>query len=162
VADILEKARGVFITDFQGLNVEKMAELRQKCREASVSYLVVKNTLARLAARKAGCEDLVAHFQGPSGLAYSYEDAVAPARVVSDFAKSEEKPTIKASLFEGIFYGPDKVQVLAALPSRNELIAKMLGGFNAPIQGLVSGLSGLIQKCVRTFDAVRQAKEEAA
>ena len=161
VAEILEKASGVFINDFQGLDVEKMGKLRQKCREASVGYRVVKNTLARLAVKKVGREEMIDYFEGPSAIAYSYEDPSAPARVLSEFAKEEEKPTIKVSLFEGIFYGPEKVKEIANLPPKNVLIGKLIGCFNAPIQDFVGGLSGLVQKLVLTINAVKDSKEKS-
>ena len=159
VAEILKKSKGVFVTDFQGLDVEAMSALRKKCREASVGYRVVKNKLARLAVKELGWDEMVAYFEGPSAIAYSFEDATAPARVISEFAKKSEKPTFKVSRFEGIFYGPDKVKEIASLPTKDELIAKMIGSFNAPIQGLVGGLGDLLQKLVRTLDAIRIRKE---
>ena len=160
IADILEKAKGIYITDFEGLNVEKMEDLRQKCREASVGYQVVKNTLARIAARKLGWEELVNYLQGPSAFAYSYDDPVAPARIITDFAEQDEKPSIKISIFEGDIYGPEKVKEIALLPSREILLSRVVGGFAAPIQCFVSGLNGLLQKFVMALDAVKELKEK--
>ena len=162
VAEILQNAKGVFITDFQGLNVEKMNEFRQRCREASVEYRLVKNTLARLAAKQIGYDEMVDHLQGPSAIAYSYDDPSAPARVCVEFAKKENKPEIKVSLFEGIFYGPERVKMIAGLPGKQELLAQVVRGFNAPIQGLVSGLYQVLQKVVLAVDAVRRARENQA
>ncbi len=159
VADILTEAKGVFLTDYQGLNVEKISELRDKCREADVHYRVVKNTLARLAAKKAGWDDLVDHFQGPSAIAYSLDDPSAPARIITEFAKKAEKPTIKVSLFEGEFYGPEKIKMIAGLPSKEVLLSNMVRGLNAPIQNVVGVLSGLLRNLVGTLDAVRELKE---
>lgn len=159
VTDIFEKARGVFITDFQGLNVEKMGELRRKCREVSVEYVVVKNTLAKIAARNSGWDKLEPHFQGPSAIAYSYEDPSAPARVITEFAKENEKPEIKVSIFEGNFYGPETIKEIATLPSKEVLLARLVTGLNSPIQGLTDRLHGLLQKFVMTIDAIRQNKE---
>ncbi len=161
VAEILENAKSIFITDFKGLSVEKISALRQKCREVSVSYKVVKNTLARIAAKKAGYNEMVDYFQGPSAIAYSYKDPSAPARVVMEFAKKEEKPKIKVSLFEGTFYGPEDALTIARLPSKQQLLAQVVGGFSAPIQGLVGGLNQIVQKLVMTVDAVRQKKEQS-
>jgi large subunit ribosomal protein L10 len=159
MAEILQKANGVFITDFTGLNVEKMTELRCKCREASVSYRVVKNTLARLAAKKAGREEMVAYFDGPSALAFSYDDPSAPARIIAEFAKKIEKPTIKVSLFEGVFYGPERVQEIASLPSKQVLLSQLVGGLNAPIYGFAATLNGLLQKVALVFNAIKNSKE---
>ena len=158
ITDIFGKAKGIFITDFHGLNVEKIGELRRKCRKVSVEYVVVKNTLAKIAARNSGLDKLEQHFQGPSAIAYSYEDPSAPARVITEFAKENKKPHIKVSIFEGIFYGPENIKEIAALPSKEVLLARMVNGFNAPIQGLTDRLQGLLQKFVMTIDAIRQNK----
>ena len=160
IAEILENAKSVFVTDFQGINVEKMNEFRRKCREVSVSYIIVKNTLARLAAKKAGWSDIEKHFQGPSAIAFSYDDPSAPAKVITEFARVEKKPSIKMSIFEGTFYGPDSVNEVATLPPKDVLLGKIVSGLNSPIQGLTSGLSGLIQKLVRTVDAVRESQSK--
>jgi len=162
VTEILENAKGVILADYQGLNVEKMSELRRRCREASVSLRVVKNTLARLAAKKLDHEKMATYLQGPSAMAYSYEDPTAPARIVSEFAKNYDKPTIKLSLFEGVFYGPERIQEIIALPTKRALLANMVRGFNAPIQGFVGGLSGLFQKLVFTLHAVKDTKEKGS
>lgn len=162
VAEILENAKGVFINDFQGLNVEMISELRQKCREEKVGYRVVKNTLARLAVKQTGWDEMADYLEGPSAIAYSYDDPSAPARVITEFAKKIEKPKIKVSLFEGVFYGPDKVKEIASLPSKEVLLAKVLGSLNSPIQGFAGSLSGLLQKLVGTFDAVRESQEKNA
>lgn len=159
VAEILQKARGVFLTDFEGLNVGMMEELRQKCREASVSFRVIKNTLTRIAAKKASWDELVDYLQGPSAIAYSFDDPSAPARVVTAFAKKTEKPKIKVSLFEGVFYGPDKIEKIASLPPKDVLLTRVVGGLNAPIQGVVGSLHNLLQKFVMTLDAVKNTKE---
>ena len=159
ITEILTNAKGVFLTDFEGLNVEKMGELRRKCRESSVQYQVIKNTLGRLAAKNAGWEEIIEYLQGPSALAYSYEDPVAPARIISEFAKKADKPTIKVSLFEGEFIGPDKIKEISKLPPKDVLLGRVVGGFNAPIQGLVGSLGGLMRKLVLAFDAVRASKE---
>jgi len=162
VTDIFQKAKSVFITDFSGLNVEKMMRLRQRCRESKVGYLVVKNTLARLSAEKAGWKQIGPYFKGPSAIAYSFDDPSSPARVIQEFNKTNDKPKIKVSLFEGAFYGPDSMDLIASLPSKNELLARVIGGFNRPIQGLVETLSGLLGKLVRTLDAVKTQKEKSA
>jgi len=162
VAEILEQAKGVFITDFQGLNVEVMGELRQNCREASVNYRVIKNTLARLAAKKVGRDEMVKYLEGPSAIAYSYDDASAPARIITEFVKKNktEKPTFKMSIFEGVFYGPEDVKTIASLPPKEVLLTKIVLGLNSPIQGLVGGLNGIIQKFLFALNAVKEAKEK--
>lgn len=162
VVEIFKQSSSIFLTDFKGLDVEKISDFRRQCREASVGYLVIKNTLARLAAQEVGWEEMVEHLKGPSAIAYGGDDPSVPARIITKFAKKNEKPAIKVSYFEGVFYGPDRVKEIAELPSKDELLARVVGGFNAPIQGFVGGLSGLLQKFVRTLDAVKVSKEEEA
>jgi large subunit ribosomal protein L10 len=161
VTEIFEKAKSVFVTDYTGLTVEKMSVLRRKCRASSVEYMVVKNTLAKRAADKAGRSEINPFFKGPSAIAYSYSDPSTPARIIKEFYKENQKPRIKVTLFEGQFFGPEKIDEIASLPSRNELVARVLGGFNAPIQGLVGGLNGILSKFVRTLDAVRESKAKS-
>lgn len=159
IADILSQAKSVFVTDFKGLNVKQISEFRRKCRDASVEYRVVKNTLARLATEKLGFSEMTEHFKGPSAIAYTYDDPSAPARVIKEFTKDLDKPEIKTSIFEGTFYGPEKIAIIASLPSKDQLLAKVVGGLNAPIHGLVGNLNGLLQKLVLALDAVRSSKE---
>ena len=158
ITEILGNAKSVFVADFQGLNVEQISSLRKKCREDKVQFLVVKNKLARIAAKNAGRDEMEDHFKGPSAIAFTYDDPSAPARVISTFAKDTEKPAIKVSLFEGNFYGPEQVKVIAALPPREVLLSKVLYGLNSPIQGFAGALNGLLSKLVRTLDAVRESK----
>ena len=161
ITEIFENAKSVFVTDFQGLNVQMISEFREKCREASVQYRVVKNTLTRLAARNAGFEEIVENLLGPSAIAYSYEDSSAPAKVITEFAKKVEKPTIKMALFEGAFYSSENVKEIVGLPSRSVLLAQVMGGCHAPIQNLVNGLNGLLSKLVIALDGVKKIKEKS-
>lgn len=160
IVEILKSARGVFVTDYKGLDVEQMTELRNKCRENSVKYRVIKNTLAGIAAKEIGFDEMVEYFKGPSALAYSYDDPSAPARVVTAFAKKADKPTIKMSIFEGVFYGQEKVNAIASLPSLDELYSKLIGSINSPLQGLVGCLNGILRKFVMTLSAIRESKED--
>ncbi len=161
VTKILENAKSVFVTDFQGLNVELISEFRQMCRETSVGYRVVKNTLIRLAAKKVGMIEMADSLSGPSALAYSFEDSSAPARVISEFKKKADRPTIKVALFEGEFYGPESVQDIVALPSKSILLSQLLGELRAPIQGLMSGLHGLLCKVVIALNEIKKEKEKS-
>ncbi len=160
VSEIFKKAEGIFITDYKGLNVIQMTELRNKCREFSVSYRVIKNTLAKIAAREVGYNEMVDYLQGPSAIAFSYKDSLAPARIISEFAKKAEKPTIKMSIFEGQFYGPEEVKKIATLPSKDEMYAKLVNNVNSPLQGLVCNLNSILFKLVRTLVSVKEKKEK--
>ena len=127
----LESAKGVVLTSYKGLTVAQDTELRRELREAGVSYHVVKNTMLRIAAKEAGIEGIEEHLEGTTAFAFSTEDAVAPAKVICGFIKKNkledaEVLTVKVGMVEGKVIGVDEVKALAALPSREELIAKLL------------------------------------
>lgn len=162
----LESAKGVVLTSYKGLTVAQDTELRRELREAGVSYHVVKNTMLRIAAKEAGIEGIEEHLEGTTAFAFSKEDAVAPAKVICGFIKKNkledaEVLTVKAGMVEGKVIGVDEVKALAALPSREELIAKLLGSMNAPISNTVNVLQGVIRNAVYVLDAIRAQKESA-
>ncbi|RGS71332.1 MULTISPECIES: 50S ribosomal protein L10 [unclassified Mitsuokella] len=162
----LESAKGVVLTSYKGLTVAQDTELRRELREAGVSYHVVKNTMMRIAAKEAGLEGIDEHLEGTTAFAFSTEDAVAPAKVICGFMKKNkleeaEILTVKVGVVEGKVIGVDEVKALAALPSREELIAKLLGSMNAPISNTVNVLQGVIRNAVYVLDAVRAQKESA-
>lgn len=162
----LESAKGVVLTSYKGLTVAQDTELRRELREAGVSYHVVKNTMLRIAAKEAGIEGIEEHLEGTTAFAFSTEDAVAPAKVICGFIKKNkledaEVLTVKVGMVEGKVIGVDEVKALAALPSREELIAKLLGSMNAPISNTVNVLQGVIRNAVYVLDAIRSQKESA-
>ena len=166
LAEQLKSAKGVVLTGYKGLTVAQDTELRRELREAGVSYHVVKNTMLRIAAKEAGIEGLDEHLAGTTAFAFSAEDAVAPAKVICGFIKKNkledtEVLTVKVGMVEGKVIGLDEVQALASLPSREELIAKLLGSMNAPIANTVNVLSGVIRNAVYVLDAIRAQKESA-
>ncbi len=161
-----ESAKGVVLTSYKGLTVAQDTELRRELREAGVSYHVVKNTMLRIAAKEAGIEGIEEHLEGTTAFAFSSEDAVAPAKVICGFIKKNkledaEVLTVKVGMVEGKVIGVDEVKALAALPSREELIAKLLGSMNAPISNTVNVLQGVIRNAVYVLDAIRAQKESA-
>ena len=162
----LESAKGVVLTSYKGLTVAQDTELRRELREAGVSYHVVKNTMLRIAAKEAGIEGIEEHLECTTAFAFSTEDAVAPAKVICGFIKKNkledaEVLTVKVGMVEGKVIGVDEVKALAALPSREELIAKLLGSMNAPISNTVNVLQGVIRNAVYVLDAIRSQKESA-
>ena len=162
----LTSAKGAVLTSYKGLTVAQDTQLRRALREAGVSSHVVKNTLTTLAAKEAGMEALVSHLAGTTALASSKEDAVAPAKVISEFIKKNKLAdagilTVKAGLVEGKVIDAKEVEALASLPSREVLIAKLLGSMQSPISGTVGVLQGVIRNAVYVLDAIRQQKESA-
>ena len=146
----LEKAQAGVIADFRGLTVAQDTELRTKLREAGVEYTIVKNTLTRFAANAVGLGDLDPVLHGPTALATSADDVVAPAKVLVEFAKKNEQLEIKAGFVDGKVISVDEVKVYASIPNKETLIAKMLGSLQAPIGNLA-----------RTLDAIAKQMETA-
>lgn len=162
----LKSAKGVVLTSYKGLTVAQDTELRRELRAAGVSYHVVKNTMMHLAADAAGMNEIDEHLAGTTAFAFSAEDAVAPAKVICGFIKKNkldesELLTVKVGAVEGQVVGVKEVKALAELPSREELITKMLGSMNAPISNTVGVLQGVIRKAVYVLEAIREQKASA-
>ncbi|EGD47399.1 ribosomal protein L10 [Ruminiclostridium papyrosolvens DSM 2782] len=163
VTDLTEKiksAQSIVLADYRGLTVEQDTELRNALRKAGVEYKVVKNTLTSLAMKESGIE-VDDFLTGPTAMAISSSDAVAPAKVLSEFAKKFEKLELKVGVVEGKVIDLEGVKALAELPSREVLIAKVLGGFNAPISGFVNVLNGNMRGLVVALNAIAEQKANA-
>jgi large subunit ribosomal protein L10 len=162
VADLsakLSKAKCLYLTDFTGLDVASITELRRRLTNAGVEYVVVKNTLARRALSGGPYEGLTEHLAGPNAFALSDEDVVTAAKILTEFAREREKPQIRAGAVEGRVVSIEEIRRIADLPPREQLLAQVAGSMRAPIAGLVYTLSGLLSKFVRTVDAVREDKQ---
>lgn len=133
IREKMEKAEAVVLARYQGLTVEEDTMLRKSLREAGVEYKVYKNSLVTLAAKELGHEGIVEFLEGPVSIAFGYEDATAPARILNDFAKTHKKLELKAGIVTGAIYDEAKINQLATIPPRDVLIAKLLGSFKAPI-----------------------------
>lgn len=162
VAEALKSAQTGILVDYRGLTVEEDTKLRNNLRQAGVKYFVVKNTLLRLAAKEVGLEGLDDALHGPTALAVSDEDAVAPAKVMADFAKENEKLEIKTGFMDGSVMTLDEVKQLAATPNRETLLAKMLGSLNAPISNLARLLSTIVDGGEEIADLIAKKNAEAA
>ena len=143
IKEKLEKAQGVVLSQYQGLNVEDDTLLRKNLREAGVEYKVYKNTLVILAARELGIEGIVTHLQGPISIAFGYEEPTVAARILNEFAKTHKKLELKAAIIQGQVFDGAQVNELASIPPRNVLLAKLLGSFKAPISNLAYVLNSI-------------------
>ncbi|MBN1481737.1 50S ribosomal protein L10 [candidate division KSB1 bacterium] len=162
IAESLKQAKGVFLTDFSGLSVEEITQLRREFRKADVSYVVVKNTLAKRSCQQVGLNSMLQYLNGPTGLALAHVDPVAPVRVIVDFLKMHKakgKPEIKGAVVEGQMLTAEEAEAMKNIPPRHVLIAQVVGGIAAPLTGLVGGLQGVIRNLVYTLDAIRDKKE---
>ncbi len=149
IKEKLDKAQSAVVIDYIGISVAQADAMRKKLREANVDYTVYKNTLMNRAVEGTKYEALKDVLSGPSAFAFSYDDAIAPARVLSGIIKEYKKMEFKAGVIEGTFYDADGVKAIAALPSRDELIAKFMGSIQSPIS-----------KFARTLQAIADAKAE--
>ena len=132
---------------------------KSKFREAQVDYKVYKNTLTEIAAKELGLEGIIPFLEGPTAIAFSEHDPVAPAKILTDAIKKYKKIEFKAGVVEGKIVDVDGIKALAELPSREELIAKMLGSMNAPITNLVGVLSGPARALVYALNAIKEQKD---
>lgn len=162
IRENLQNAQSAVLTDYRGLTVAETNELRKKFREAGVEFKVVKNTLTWRAAQEIGLEDLKGYLEGPTAIAFGMTDPVAPAKLISEFAKTHKKLEVKAGILEGSVIAVDKVKALADLPSREQLLAQIASAMQAPISNLVNVLQAPIRNLAYAVDALRAQKEQEA
>ena len=161
IARELEAADLVIVTDYRGLNVAALNDLQRRLGAEQCRYKVTKNTLTRLACRRVGLEALEPLLEGPTALAYTGADPVAAARVFLKFGQDHEALSIRGGLLSGQTLNPGQVRALGEIPPREVLLARVCGGFQAPLSGLVNVLQGNIRQLVYALDAVRRLKESA-
>ena len=159
LTDKIKGATALYYTDFTGLNVKRMTELRRRLRKAGVEYVVIKNTLALRAVNDSGL--VTERLRGPTGIVIA-NDAVAGAKVLSDFAKeNDQRPAVKGGMFDGQSIDVDQVKKLASMPSRDQMLAELGAGLQAPMAGFVGAMSGLMYMMVGALDALRTQRESA-
>ncbi|HXA43409.1 MAG TPA: 50S ribosomal protein L10 [Candidatus Solibacter sp.] len=161
ISEKLKRATGLVVTDYRGLTVAQMQELRRKLSAAEIDYLVVKNTLARRAAAESGLDVLEPELIGPVGLAIGYADTVATARVVNDYIKQTRRLVIKGGLLGKQVLDADSVKRLAELPSREVLLGQLAGTLNHSVAQLASAMQGAVNKLANGLEAYRQKLEAA-
>lgn len=165
VAELEEKfkaSKAAVFTDYRGIQVEEATDLRRNCRDAGVEFKIVKNTLTKRAADNSGAPDISQFLDGPTAIAFSCEDPVAPAKTLKDFMKKYHKLEFKGGLIEGAVVGADAIENLAELPSKDVLVSMVLRGLNGPLTGLCGVLQGPIRKLVYALQAVQEEKEKAS
>jgi large subunit ribosomal protein L10 len=159
LTDKIKGASAVYYTDFTGLNVKRMTELRRRLRRAGVEYVVIKNTLALRAVNESGLAGT--RLRGPTGIVVG-KDAVAAAKVLTDFAKeNEQKPEVKGGLLDGRVIQAAQVQKLASLPSREQLLAELGAGLMSPMASFVGAMNGLLYMFAGALDALKTQREGA-
>ncbi len=155
---LFEESESIFVTDFLGLNVAQITEFRKNLRDNDIKYRVAKNTLYKIAAQGKGYDELSEHFSGPTAIAFGGEDPTAPARIIHEFNKKNGKPEVKVFWADGKIYKAERIKDLAEMPTKDELIARVVGAISAPLTGLVGTLDGIIREFCVTIDQIAQQK----
>ena len=162
ISDKLEQAEIVVVTDYRGLTVAQITDLRKRLRNQGVEYHVVKNTLAGFAADRVGKSDLSKYLEGPTAIAFGYDDPVQAPKVLLEYQKSPEEPPlqIRGGLLGDRLVTAQEISALAKLPPREELIGRLVGMLQAPISGLITVLNGNLQGLVTVLQARLKQMEE--
>jgi large subunit ribosomal protein L10 len=162
LAEKLKKAKVAVLTDYRGLTVRQIQELRGKLRGGDVEYRVVKNTLARRAAEAAGHKGLESELKGPIAIAFGYDDLGVPAKLINEFVRTTRvKLEVVGGLVEGRVFSPEQVRQLADLPSRETLIAQLMGTLQSPVAQLVGIMQTPVQQLLGVLEAYKNKLEAA-
>jgi large subunit ribosomal protein L10 len=161
VAEMMEKSTAIFLTDYSGIDVEDINDLRNQFRNEGVQYKVFKNTLFKRALEKSGkYEKLADHLAGMTSFAFADENPVAPAKIIKKYFDKNKKLSLKACYIENEFFDGSNLNTLASLPSKNELVAGIIGSINAPASGIVGAINAVMRDLVSVIDEV--SKKQAA
>jgi large subunit ribosomal protein L10 len=166
IKEKLDKASSIYLTDFSGLTVEETNLLRDEFFNASVDYKVLKNTLVKKALAQgenkfsAQAEQISEYLKGPTGVVFTYDDPVAPAKIIKKFYDKGEKPKLKMALVESQVYDSKQLNQLASLPSKPEIISSIIGSLHAPISGIVGSINAVLRDLSSLVEEV--AKKKAA
>ncbi len=168
ISEVVKDAQGVVLVDYRGLTVEQDTNLRKQLREAGVTYKVYKNTMMNFAFKGTDFEQLAPHLEGPSAIAVSKDDATAPARIIVKFAKEAPALELKAGIVEGVLYDAKGIADVAKIPSREELLSRLLGSLQSPVANFARVLNQIAEKggeaapAEAAAPAAEVAPEEAA
>src|SRR5579862_5659873 len=162
--EIVATSKGALLTDYRGLTVAEVTNLRKRLRQTDAEYHVVKNTLFKIAIGDEAGAQLNALLTGPTAIVFSHSDVVAPAKAIIDFLRELKKPDIKlkGGWIDGRIYNVDQVTAISKLPSREQIVAQLIGSLNAPAANLVGTLDNIIGEFVRTVQAIADKKGEGS
>lgn len=158
--DKFSRSKSFFLTDFTGLNVEEITGLRKDFRAKKIEYRIAKNTLIKLAAKDLSLSQVEEHLEGPTGIAFGYDDPVTPAKLLYEANKKLSKPKIKIFWVEGKFFKGNEIEKLAKLPPKELLYAQIIACLDSPMRNLVGTLDAVMREFVGTVDALAQARKD--
>lgn len=160
LSEKLRPAEGLFVVDFRGLKVAEVTELRRKVKEVEGEYLVAKNTLVKIAVAGSDKEEAQKLFVGPSAVAFTNKDVVALAKVLAEFAKTHDKLRFRGALVEGVLLDEDGAKQMAAMPSKQELVARLLYLLQSPMRRLVVALQWPVRSLALTVKQIADGRKE--
>ncbi|MDA7641600.1 50S ribosomal protein L10 [Candidatus Marinimicrobia bacterium] len=159
LSDKLEKAKAVYFTDYLGLDVVSITQLRKEFVMKDVEFTIAKNTLIKLAAKEAGMSGIDDFLKGPTAMAVSYEDPTNPAQVIKDFLKDFDKPSVKGMILDGEVFDANEFERIANLPSKDQLLSKLVGMLNSPMAKLSSTLGSPVSGLLGALEQLNSKKE---
>ena len=158
--DRIQNVNAIYLADFSGMSVEKISLLRKKCREQKVQFRVIKNTLIKRAFNERGITALDPYLVGPTGVVFSAESEIAPAQILSTFAKEHEQPKLKAAVVDGRLFDEKAIKKLATLPSREVLLSQVLATFIAPMTTFLAAIEATIALPAVMADVLSREREK--
>ena len=158
-SDKLSQNKALVFANFKGLTVKDIEELRKKCRQENVDYMVAKKTLMNIAFKKAKLDVDAKTLEGEVASVFGYDDETQPARIIEEFSKEHQALKNIGGILENKFVGAEEISELAKLPSKQELLAKVVGSVKAPISGFVNVLAGNMRGLVVALNAIKESKE---
>ncbi|MDD5088183.1 MAG: 50S ribosomal protein L10 [bacterium] len=161
LTDKVARARGIYFTDFRGLTVAEMTDLRRQCFQNHVDYVVCKNTFSRRVLKEKGYDGVLNLLEGPTALAFGYQDGTVPAKILWDYSAKNEKLVIKGALLEGSVILAKDVKAIKDLPSRDVALAMVIGALFSPVQGFHGVISGVLRDFVSVIDQIIEQKKAA-
>jgi large subunit ribosomal protein L10 len=163
VKELLESSTAVYLTDYSGINVEDISDLRNQFRKEGVRYKVFKNNLFKRALDESGkFEKLADHLTGMTGFAFTSTNLVAPAKIINKYFGEKDKLSLKACYIEGEYYDSSHLKTLATLPSKNELIAGIMGSLDSPVSGIVGAINAVIRDLANVIDQISKRETSQA
>ena len=158
IKEKIDKAQVAIVTEYKGLSVEEITNLRRALQKDGGDYMVTKNTLVKIAVKGTEYEALTDKMSGPIALAFGFEDPVTPAKAVAKFIKDTKKGAIVGAVLDGKLLTEAETKALAELPTKEELFAKMLGSINSPASGIANSINAVLSQLTRAMAAVRDQK----
>ena len=157
IKELLESSTAVYLTDYHGINVEDISSIRNQFRDEGVRYKVYKNTLVKRALDEVGKYDKIAdHLVGMTGFAFTSADPLAPAKIINKYFGDKEKLSLKACYVEGEYFEGSQLKTLATLPTKNELIASIMGSLDSPVSGIVGAINAVMRDLVSVVEQISQ------